>query len=139
MTSFATENSFEVRNDEAVVIREDVFHEDALGDSTYDATQSNSGIMLLSTDDVHWEVSGTYETKVQNNVMGAIPIGYSAHMDGKTVLDTYHYTRTYLGSILKSGDSGRCWGTGKVKAVGTFCDDDVWMTTTQYVKYGTES
>lgn len=57
------------------------------------------------------------------------------------MLNTYHYTRTYLDSGIggKKGDSGRVWGSGKVKAVGGYCSMDVWDTTVHKVKYGTES
>ena len=53
-------------------------------------------------------------------------------------LNTYHYTRTYLG-VFYQGDSGRKWGYGTVSARGTFCDAEVWDSTVHYVKYGTES
>lgn len=137
-TSFAKESSSEVTNPKAVVIREDVSREEALGDSTYDANHDNGDVMLLTAQDVHWEVWGEIEYAVVSNTSGAYPLGYSEHKNGDTVLDTYHYTRTYLGEMFKRGDSGRKWGTGTVKAKGTFCDDDVWITTRHIVKYGTE-
>lgn len=80
-------------------------------------------------------VSGLLE---RMEVCGYTPVGYSEHLDGTTVLETYHYTRTYLGKIAKKGDSGRRWGKYTVKATGTFCDEDVNMQYTQIVKYGTE-
>lgn len=137
-TSFAKESSPEVSNHKVVVIREDVSREEALGDSTYDANHDNGDVMLFSTKSVHWDVWGSYEYAIVSGTQGAYPLGYSAHKNGDTVLDTYHYTRTYLGETFKRGDSGRKWGTGTVKAKGTFCDDDVWDTTTHIVKYGTE-
>ncbi len=70
---------------------------------------------------------------------GAIPIGYSQHVDSNgNVLQTYHYTRTYIGALLKMGDSGRKWGTGRVKAEGGFVAGEYWDDHTHYVKYGTE-
>lgn len=73
-----------------------------------------------------------------SDAVGARPVGYSEHRNGDEILDTFHYTRTYLGWD-KSGDSGRVWGTGTVKAVGSFCDRGVWETSIHYVKYGTTS
>ena len=63
---------------------------------------------------------GEYDYAIINGVPGAYPVGYSTHMNGNVVLDTFHYTRTYLGAVFKSGDSGRVWGKGEVKAKGTF-------------------
>ncbi len=36
------------------------------------------------------------------------------------------------------GDSGRKWGTGRVKAEGGFVAGEYWDDHTHYVKYGTE-
>ena len=143
LASHAMSNSSESRNFDAIIIREDISHEEAMQDNTYDVMQgslNNSGnISTLSANEVYWDVWGAYLDRIDGGVRGAIPVGFSAHKNGDTVLDTYHYTRTYLGSLVKRGDSGRCWGTGTVEARGSFCDYDVWANHTQYVKYGTES
>lgn len=118
--------------------REDVSLEEALQDPTFDINHvdTNESIMPRST---YWEVWGESEYREIDNT--ARPIGYSQHVSDGTVLNTFHYTRTYLdGGILggKRGDSGRVWGYGKVKAVGTYCLLDVWDTRVHKVKYGTE-
>ena len=57
------------------------------------------------------------------------------HMD---IHNTKHYTRTFLGSKLDPrGDSGQVWGIGLVPAPGTYCSDDVWLSYTHKVYYGT--
>ena len=43
-----------------------------------------------------------------------------------------------IGALLKMGDSGRKWGTGRVKAEGGFVAGEYWDDHTHYVKYGTE-
>ena len=137
-TCVAAEAYAESNYSEIVAIREDVSREDALNDINFDMTVSNDEVMLLSTD-VYWDVKGEYDYAIINSVPGAYPVGYSTHMSGDTVLNTYHYTRTYLGAVFKSGDSGRVWGTGTVKARGTFCDDETWISSVHYVRDGTET
>lgn len=143
VTSYAMTDSKGTKCSDVIVIREDIPYEEAKQDNSYDAACSNqsstSDISTLSTNEVYWDVWGSYDAYYEDGVYGAVPLGYSAHKSGDTVLDTYHYTRTYLGSIVKSGDSGRCWGNGTVEARGTFCDEGVWDAHRHYVKYGTES
>ena len=127
-----------VINNDIVIIREDVSHEEALHDSTYDATQKSTYPERTKSRSVSWNVWGERVAGTNGGVWGYTPVGYSEHLDGTTVLETYHYTRTYLGKIAKKGDSGRRWGKYTFKATGTFCDEDVNMQYTQIVKYGTE-
>lgn len=129
-----------------LVIREDVSKEEAMSDATYDSVQAQmletevgADVSISRSGEPHWDVWGSREDKIENGVSGAVPIGYSRLVDSMGVeYKTYHYTRTYLGS-LKRGDSGRCWGNDYiVKAIGKFCDDDVWCNNIHIVKYGTE-
>ena len=91
---------------------------------------------------VYWKVWGEKELTSSTHLYK--PIGYSEHRNGNTVLITYHYTRTFLGSELDPrGDSGRVWGgneydKGTVRAQGTDCMQDVWDAFTHRVFYGTE-
>ena len=118
--------------------REDVSLEEALQDPTFDINHvdTNESIMPRST---YWNVWGEREYRKSDNT--ARPIGYSEHVSNGTVLNTFHYTRTYLdGGILggKKGDSDRQWGYKTVQATGTYCMMDVWDTCIHKVKYGTE-
>lgn len=106
ITGVAAETEEKAYPSEIVAIQEDIPREEAMLDPGFDASKSSLNIALMSSDDVYWKTWGEHVDKVMNNAVGAIPIGYSAHMQGDTVLSTYHYTRTYLG-VLKSGDSGR--------------------------------
>ena len=115
-----------------VVTREDVSLADAIKDATFDPAlaqlnpEFNSG-----TKAVTWNVWGTK--------VGGTPYGYSEHKNGSTILSTYHYTRTFLGSANDPrGDSGRIWGTYTVLATGTYCIQDVWDLFIHRVYYGTE-
>lgn len=138
ITGVAAETEEKAYPSEIVAIREDISREEAMLDNGFDGAKSSSNIALMSSNDVYWKTWGEHVDKIMSDAVGAIPIGYSAHMQGDTVLSTYHYTRTYLG-IFMNGDSGRVWGNYTVKATGTFCDDDVWLTSIHYVKYGTET
>lgn len=125
-------------NDDIIIIRENVSHEEALHDSSYNTMQKNTNTETTKSRSVSWHVWGERVAGTNGGVWGYTPIGYSEHLDGSEVLETFHYTRTYLGAIAKKGDSGRCWGNYTVKATGKFCDEDVNMQYTQIVKYGTE-
>lgn len=83
---------------------------------------------------VYWKVEGHRQYKPKSTGI-AKPVGSSTHMRGDTVLNTFHYTRTYFGP--RRGDSGRVWGTGKVTAVGDWCDREIVNWYRLYVKYGT--
>lgn len=122
-----------------VAIREDIPQEEAIKDSTFYKDKAVKSEETVQPRAVTWNVWGDAKWETKNNVFGATPIGYSEHKSGDTVLETYHYTRTYLSEIFKRGDSGRVWGNYTVKATGTFLDDDVWTSYTHVVKYGTES
>ncbi len=118
--------------------REDVPLEEALQDPTFSINNAFEE-ELIGARSTSWEVWGEIQYRTSDNT--ARPIGYSQHVSNGKVLDTFHYTRTYLdGGILggKKGDSGRIWGTGTVKAIGTYCMMDVWANRTHKVKYRTE-
>lgn len=120
------------------IILTSVSLEEALQDPTFDINHvdTNESIMPRST---YWNVWGEREYRKSDNT--ARPIGYSEHVSNGTVLNTFHYTRTYLdGGILggKKGDSDRQWGYKTVQATGTYCMMDVWDTCIHKVKYGTE-
>ncbi len=134
-TSFAavTEIQHEVKS-EIIAIRENVSREEAMRDNNFNVAKSILSNNFIEKRSVEWKVWGSSI----NTSTGATPIGYSEHRNGNTVLSTYHYTRTYLGELLKRGDSGRVWGTHTVKATGTFLAIDVWSAHTHIVKYGTE-
>src|SRR5699024_4331297 len=117
---------------------EDVSLEEALQDPRFDINHvdTNERIMPRSP---YWNGWGEREYRKSDNT--ARPIGYSEHVSNGTVLNTFHYTRTYLdGGILggKKGDSDRQWGYKTVQATGTYCMMDVWDTCIHKVKYGTE-
>ena len=148
ITCMATENTPKTVAMDIVAVREDVSFKEARTDETFNVVMANRSISVNHTTsnakasnsgNVYWKVWGEASWKSVDNVWGAVPIGYSAHMNGDTVDSVYHYTRTYLGALNKSGDSGRKWGYKTVKATGTFCDKEVWNSNKQYVKYGTES
>lgn len=141
MTTYASEKTVE---EEVVIIREDVEKGEAMQDATFSEQKVNKFksskdfINMMSSDEtVSWQVWGERQYKRVNGKEGYIPYGYSQHLQGETVLNTYHYTRTYFGSIMKYGDSGRCWGTGTVCAKGTWVDKETASNKTLYVKYGT--
>ncbi len=128
------ENEFIVKS-KIITVREDVTREEAVNDIGFNVDEANKSDSYLKSRAVTWNVWGTgIEGKY-----GATPVGYSQHLDGDTVLETYHYTRTYLGEWLKFGDSGRVWGHYTVRAEGEYCDYDTWGAHTHVVKYGTET
>lgn len=135
----------ETRKREVVILREDVSHEEALRDATYDAVAFVNSRQSSSTrEGAYWKVWGEEGPSVYDQTGGYFkskPIGYSEHRSSSgTLLYTYHYTRTYVSYLGDMrGDSGRVWGTGTVKATGTYLMDEVWLWGTHTVKYGTES
>lgn len=148
VTTYASEEQKTV-NEDVVIIREDVAREEAMQDATFSVGKANKlkklekapndFMSIFSADEpVSWKVWGERKYKQIDGKEGYIPYGYSAHMKGETVLDTYHYTRTYFGAIMKYGDSDRWWGTGTVCAPGTWVDKETASNKTLYVKYGTE-
>ncbi len=140
MVTFAAEIPQEVHekiNPKAVIIRENVPSEEAMKDTTY-YQGPNQGSTAIDTRDTSWNVWGASEDAVVGGVSGAYPVGYSEHIKDGEVLDTWHYTRTYLSEVFKRGDSGRVWERGTVRAKGSFCDYGVWDSYTHIVKYGTE-
>ena len=121
-----------------IVIREDVSSDIALTDTSYNS-ELDINVSDILNRSIYWNVWGEPEYANVGGNPGAYPVGHSAHMNGDTVLNTYHYTRTYIGEIMKHGDSGRCWGSGVVNARGTFCIQDIWLGSVHIVKYGTTS
>ena len=114
---------------DAVCIREDIPIEIAVNQNGYNASLEIP-VTHINSRATHWDVWG----ERNNN----IPYGYSQQMNGSTVLNTKHYTRTFLGSKLDPrGDSGQVWGIGLVPASGTYCSGDVWLSYTQKLYYGT--
>lgn len=120
------------------IVREDVSREEAMRDPTFNLGLSQA----LSESDreargARWNVWGDTE---KTDPTTTHPIGYSEHVNSEgEVLDTYHYTRTYLtNGVRKAGDSGRVWGSGTVKAVGGACLDALFWEMRHDVKYGTE-
>ncbi|MDE7059258.1 MAG: hypothetical protein K2P03_11275 [Lachnospiraceae bacterium] len=118
--------------------REDVSLEEALQDPTFSLEEASKEESALTRATTYWKVWGEMEYRQSDNT--ARPVGYSQHISDGKVLNTYHYTRTYLDNGVggKKGDSGRQWGYGTVRAVGTYCMIDVWDTAIHTVKYGTE-
>jgi len=122
-----------------VVERVDVPLCAALGDSSYDLRSSAQAKFVAEkalTRAISWKVWGERSLTPSTHLYK--PVGYSEHRDGDTILPTYHYTRTFLGSSSDPrGDSGRVWGSYTVKATGTDCDPDVWTVYIHRVYYGT--
>lgn len=61
-------------------------------------------------------------------------------MQNGSVLNTYHYTRTYIdywGQTI--ADSDRVWGYGTVVARGPFVLRDIWDIGVHKVFYGTNN
>lgn len=112
---------------------------EAKGDITFSARENNLSKQnkeAVTTKAVYWNVWG--ERKLNYSTHMYAPVGYSAHQSGNTVLHTYHYTRTFLGSTWSPrGDSGRIWGYDTVKATGTDCMQEVWDVFVHKVFYGT--
>ena len=130
----------ERRPSSIVAIREDVPLSEAMRDLTFDLEKSR-----MFSEDRHetraakWNVWG--ETMRATSTT-SYPIGYSEHVRDGKVLNTWHYTRTYLSNtwgLRKVGDSGYYWGNGTVSATGEACLDELFVQMTHYVKYGTES
>lgn len=125
-------------NENAVIVREDVSLSEALSDPSFALHHQDLNVCEnIQPNATTWEVWGTSLDTVQNGTTGAIPVGYSRHVNNGTTLSTWHYTRTYLGELFKKGDSGRQWGYDTVRADGTFCDYGVWEAHKHIVKYGT--
>ena len=84
-----------------------------------------------------WDVGGTvYYDGVDKYYSKAV--GWSGEYSGTTLLSTYHYTRTFFGTVTNNlGDSGRVWGTGKVWAYGSKVPTSQVTYMTQRVYYGT--
>lgn len=141
-SAYAQDKPVIIASSENIVsIREDVPSFIARKDKTYneyEATKyySRNSVRPQSNENVRWDIAGERLYNNKDHLMAAH--GYSAHMKGNTVLNTYHYTRTYFG-ISKAGDSGRIWGSGKVYATGPWTDWTIADYNTLYVKYGTES
>lgn len=121
-------------NPNAEIIREDITISEAIKDSTFDIEKTEMNVGVIEPRSTSWNVWGTSI----DCPTGAIPVGYSEHIKDGQVLSTWHYTRTYLGEVMKLGDSGRVWGSGTVRAEGSLCIYDSWDSHTHIVKYGTE-
>lgn len=127
----------ERRPSNIVAIREDVPLSEAMRDLTFNLEKSR-----MFSEDRHetratkWVTWGETERVTSTTTR---PIGYSEHVRDGEMLNTHHYTRTYLSNGLKiSGDSGRKWGQGTVPAEGKLCLDELFLQMIHYVKYGTE-
>lgn len=100
------------------------------------SSEENTGSTINTRSSIYWSTWGEREYK--SNSALSRPIGYSAQYQMHSVLNTYHYTRTFLGSASNPrGDSDRCWGWGTVSAKGSYLDGDVWSVFVHRVYYGT--
>lgn len=126
------------RNSDIVVEREDISTSEANNDQGFILADAQKSAKIIQPRGAKWNVWGDDEFATEDGQRGVYPIGYSEQVnDEGEVQDTYHYTRTYVnlwGSW--SGDSGRRWGYGTVRAKGTFVNDDVWYDGVHTVKYG---
>lgn len=128
--------SIEVPVFAAEITREDVSISEAANDPSFDPIMAQEQITQIMPRATTWVAWGDSSYSQTTNLY--TPIGYSHEISGTTVLDTYHYTRTFLGSSLDPrGDSGRVWGTYTVQATGTGVISDVWYDYVHRVYYGT--
>lgn len=125
-----------------MIEREDIPINEALTDHTFSLEElENSKLDTTKTPrETKWNVWGEKSDPIWDGLdIHYIPIGYSEHVSNGTVLNTYHYTRTYIQVLFdKRGDSDRQWGYKTVKAVGTKVIDSIWKAGTHMVKYGTQ-
>ncbi|MDO5001948.1 MAG: hypothetical protein Q4E20_06830 [Eubacteriales bacterium] len=122
------------------VERVDVPLSEAMLDPTFsmEASQINKVVSKNATRDAEWKVSGWVEHSGTDNFYSKA-VGMSGLYDGDTLVDKYHYTRTFFGSKNNPfGDSGRVWGTGLVIAIGTLVPTGNVMYKVHKVFYGTE-
>jgi len=139
-SAFAVDYGEEIPTD-VIGIRQNISIEEAMTSDTFSIEMNNaSNILSLLTDNVYWEYWGTKSLVINNGINQYAPIGYSQHVRNGTVLQTYHYTRTFVEVAgAWNGDSGRVWNTGCVIAHGYPCSDLIWKTGVQKVYYGTTS
>ena len=126
------------------VIREDVPHEIAVEDASYNSELANilSEISTYADDVVSWHVWGERDYQILGRENMARAIGHSEQVRNNSwVTATYHYTRTFFGAnaLTAVGDSGRVWGTYTVTAYGTWIYQSIADTTQLKVYYGTET
>lgn len=121
------------------VQRVDVSLSEAMTDPSFSVAAYEKNIRTsekIGVNAIYWQVWG--EARWNPYTYMYRPVGYSAHMNGSTVLSTYHYTRTFLGFTWRLfGDSGRIWGSYTVMAIGGDCSQDVWDVYVHRVYYGT--
>lgn len=123
-----------------VVERVDIPLNEALTDATFSISNSrmSKSISTQSTDSTTWLVDGRVQYSGENN-WNCQAVGWSGEYAGETLLETYHYTRTYFGSSgEKYGDSGRWWGKGLVFAYGSVIQTGTVTYKIHKVYYGTE-
>lgn len=122
------------------IVREDVPHEEAVLDDSYDATvaarsETNNSVSRS----VSWNVWGEREYQNTGSYSMVRAVGHSEQVSDGWVTSTYHYTRTFFGSTLNPiGDSGRVWGQYTVTARGSWVYSNYVGEATLKVYYGTE-
>ena len=123
---------------DVIIERYDVPLSVAINDETFSAKANFLSKNIIEVKSVTWHVWG--QKDYNSSTALYYPVGFSEHLNGSTVLPTYHYTRTYLGlSWSPRGDSGRVWGSFTVRANGTDCLEEVWIVFRHKVFYGTTS
>lgn len=122
------------------IVREDVPHEEAVLDDSYDETMADHSAMNNSVSrSVSWHVWGEREYQNIGSYSMVRAVGYSEQLSDGWVTSTYHYTRTFFGDTLNPlGDSGRVWGQYTVTARGPWVYANNVAEATQKVYYGTE-
>lgn len=122
-----------------IIERVDVPVAEAVFDQTYSFSAGKQYMMTSanSTRSTNWDVYGTVWYSGTNHFYSQ-PVGHTAEYDGDTLLDTYHYTRTFFGTVNNNlGDSGRNWGSGVVWAYGSKVPTGNVTNMIQRVYYGT--
>jgi hypothetical protein len=140
VTSYADSSTARQSNVEqsiVEVVREDIPIAQALKDASFNPALAKAYPEIKTTSKaVYWDCWGG---KINlDGYGGGTPTGTSVHKNGSTVLNTYHYTRTFLNTQYDPrGDSSYKWGYGTVTATGTYCINDVWTCFIHRVYYGT--
>jgi len=122
-----------------IIERVDVSVEEARRDPTYlgHDIQLAKEAPRRASSSTTWKVTGHVQYSGTNNWYSQA-VGRSGEYDGDTLLDTYHYTRTFFGSDSSPyGDSGRQWGSGDVWAFGSKVPTTYAQNKIHRVYYGT--
>ena len=124
------------------VIREDVPHEIAVLDDSYDENVAMQNMEMNNVVDraVSWHAWGEREYQLLGRQNMARAVGHSEQVNDGWVTSTYHYTRTFFGetALTATGDSGRVWGQYTVTARGTWIYQYIADEHVLKVFYGTE-